>query len=38
MRDDTDILRQRRQLYARGNVLARTFYLCTDEVKILLHV
>ena len=35
MRDDTDILCQR-QLYARANVLARTFYMCTDEVKILL--
>ena len=36
MRDDTDILRQRRQLYARGNVLAMQFYMFTDEVKILL--
>ena len=36
MRDDTDILCQRRQLYARANVLARKFYMCTDEVKILL--
>ena len=36
MRDDTDILRQRRQLYARANVLARKFYMCTDEVKITL--
>ena len=36
MRDDTDILRQRRQLYARANVLARKFYMCTDEVKVLL--
>ena len=31
MRDDTDILRQRRQLYERGK-----FFMCTDEVKILL--
>ena len=36
MRDDTDILCQRRQLYARANVLARKVYMCTDEVKILL--
>ena len=36
MRDDTDTLRQRRQLYARANVLARKFYMCTDEVKVLL--
>ena len=36
MRDDTDILRQRRQLYARANVLARKCYMCTDEVKITL--
>ena len=36
MRDDTDILRQRRKLYARANVLARKFYMCTDEVKITL--
>ena len=36
MRDDTDILRQRRQLYARANVLARKFYMCTDEVNITL--
>ena len=36
MRDDTDILRQRRQLYARGDVLARKFYMCIDEVKIIL--
>ena len=35
---DTIILRQKRQLYtyARANVLARTFYMCTDEVKITL--
>ena len=36
MRDDTDILRQMRQLYARANVLARKFYMCTDEVTITL--
>ena len=36
MRDDTDILRRRRQLYARANVLARKFYMCADEVNITL--
>ena len=32
-KDDKDIMRQCRQLYARGNVL-RKFYMCTNDVKI----
>ena len=33
-KDDKDIMRQCRQLYARGNVLLRKFYMCTNDVKI----
>ena len=36
MKDDMDIMRQCRQLYAQGNVLARRFHMCTDNVKITL--
>ena len=36
LRDDKDILRQCRQLYARGNTLLRTFYICSTEVKLTL--
>ena len=36
MHDDNDILRQRRQLYARAHVLARKLNMCTDEVNITL--
>ena len=32
--DDQDILRQCRQLYAQGNVLARKFHMCSNGVKI----
>ena len=35
MTDDTDMTRQRRQLYALGNVLSRRFQMCSIEVKIL---
>ena len=33
-KDDTDIYRQCRQLYAQGNMLARRFYMCSDNVKV----
>ena len=33
MTDDADMMRQRRQLYALGNVLSRRFYMCSIEVK-----
>ena len=33
LRDDNDILRQCRQLYARGNTLIRKFSACTHNVK-----
>ena len=33
-KDDKDIMCQCRQLYARGNVLLRKFYMCTNDVKI----
>ena len=36
LRDDKDILRQCRQLYARGNTLLRKFYMCSTEVKLTL--
>ena len=36
LRDDKDILRQCRQLYARGNMLLRKFYMCSTEVKLTL--
>ena len=32
--DDLDIARQRRQLYAQGNMLLRRFHMCSLEVKI----
>jgi len=32
--DDDDILRQRRQMYARGNMLLRNFRMCTLPVKL----
>ena len=31
-KDDKDIMCQYRQLYARGNVLLGTFYMCTNDV------
>ena len=31
--DDDDMMRQRRQLYAQGNVLSRRFHMCSLEVK-----
>ena len=33
MTDDTDMMRQIRQLYALGNVLSRRFHMCSIEVK-----
>ena len=33
-KEDKDIMRQRRQLYAHGNVLLRKFYMCTNYVNI----
>ena len=33
MTDDADKMRQRRQLYALGNVLSRRFHMCSIEVK-----
>ena len=36
LRDDKDILRQCRQLYARGNMLLRKCYMCSTEVKLTL--
>ena len=36
LRDDKDILRQCRQLCARGNILLRKFYMCSTEVKLTL--
>ena len=36
LQDDKDILRQCRQLCARGNMLLRTFYMCSTEVKLTL--
>ena len=35
-RDDKDIKRQLRYLYAKGNVLCRHFVKCNDQVKLLL--
>ena len=34
MKDDLDIMRQCRQLYAQGNALARCFHMCSDNVKV----
>ena len=34
MKDDLDITRQCRQLYAQGNALARRFHMCSDNVKV----
>ena len=33
MSDDDDMMRQRRHLYAQGNVLSRRFHMCSLEVK-----
>ena len=33
MTDDADMMRQRRQVYALGNVLSRRFHMCSIEVK-----
>ena len=32
--DDDDMARQYRQIYAQGNALLRTFFMCTESVKI----
>ena len=34
MKDDLDIMRQCRQLYAQRNALARRFHMCLDNVKV----
>ena len=34
LHDDKDILRQCRQLYARGNTLLWKLYMCSTEVKL----
>ena len=34
--DDDDMARQYRQIYAQGNVLLRTFFMCIESVKITL--
>ena len=34
--DDDDMMRQRRQLYAQGNVISRRFHMCSVEVKNML--
>ena len=36
MTDDADMMRQRRQLYALGNVLSRRFHMCSIDVKKIL--
>ena len=32
--DDDDMARQRKQIYAQGNALARKFYMCTETVRM----
>ena len=34
MRDDRDMARQRRVLYAQGNTLLRKFFMCSPDVKV----
>ena len=34
IRDDRDVLRQCRKLYAQGNMLLRKFHMCTPDVKV----
>ena len=34
-KDDRDILRQCRQLCARGNIILRKFYVCTNNFKMM---
>ncbi len=34
MSDNDYMYRQRRKLYAQANMLMRTFYMCSDQVKI----
>ena len=34
--DDNDMMRQRRQLYAQGNVISRRFHMCPVEVNNML--
>ena len=36
LRDDLDIDRQRKKLYAQGNSIFRKFYMCSEETKVLL--
>ena len=33
LKDDLDIMRQCRQVYAQGNALARRFHMCSDNAK-----
>ena len=35
--DDEDMMRQRRYLYAKGNVLSRSFHMCSIDVKNTLY-
>ena len=34
MKDDLDIMRQCRHLYAQDNAIARRFHMCSDNVKV----
>ena len=34
LEDDSDMLRQRRMLYAQANMLVRKFHFCSEEVKV----
>ena len=34
LKDDKDIARQCRKLYAQGNMLVRKFYMCSENVKV----
>ena len=36
LKDNMDIMRQCRSIYAKGNSLIRTFYQCSVEVKAML--
>ena len=33
LKDDNDIARQYKRIYAQGNALIRKFYMCSDHVK-----
>ena len=36
LRDELDIERQRKKIYAQGNILNRKFFMCSEDVKITL--